>query len=47
MEPSQKVQTNNNVVDVWPAKTQTCLRIRADWSETLLEALILYECLSY
>ena len=31
---------------VWPANAQTCLRIRAVWSETLL-ALIFYECLSY
>ena len=31
---------------VWPANAQTCLGIRAVWSETLL-ALIFYECLSY
>ena len=29
---------------VWPAKAQTSLRIRADWSEPLLVAWIFYDC---
>ena len=47
--PKWKFRTQRRPITmwyVWPANAQTCLRIRAVWSETLL-ALIFYECLSY
>ena len=39
----QRNEISNNV-DVWPAKAQTSLRIRAVWSEPLLIACIFYDC---
>ena len=47
--PKWKFRTQRRPITmwyVWPANAQTCLRIGAVWSETLL-ALIFYECLSY